>query len=418
MIRSQQRAVRTTWPWAAGMALAACAAILATGCTHRAGPIPPKETSPSADTPANSASGSSKNKDSQMPQVTSSDFGKTKDGKPVTLYTLTNKNGLIAKVMTYGATLTEMHVPDSNGRLGDVVLGFDNLADYEAKSPFFGATTGRVANRIAGGEFTLDGETYQLAVNNPPNTLHGGKIGFDKKIWTAKILRGGEGPAVEFHYLSPDMEENFPGNLDVTVTYTLTDDNALRIDYKATTDKPTLVNLTNHSYWNLSACTLPTILGEVLQINADKYTPVDDKLIPTGHLESVHGTVFDFTAPTAIGARINEVPGGPPTGYDHNYVLKGAPGELKFCARIADPDTGRQMEIWTTEPGVQFYTGNFLDGKIKGIGGHVYAQHAAFCLETQHYPDSIHHPNFPTTVLRPGQVYTTTTVHKFSTTAQ
>lgn len=349
-----------------------------------------------------------------MFHVTHSDFGKTKAGKAVTLYTLINKHGLKAKVMTYGATLTELIVPDRAGHMGDIVLGFDNLADYETKSPFFGATTGRVANRIAKGEFELDGETYQLAINNGPNTLHGGKVGFDKKVWTAKVLDGDEA-AVEFHYLSPDMEENFPGDLDVTVTYTLSNDNALRINYKATTDKPTIVNLTNHSYFNLSAFKVPTILNEVMMINAREFTPVDETSIPTGRLRSVFGTVFDFTSPTAIGDRIQQVPGGPPIGYDHNYVIDGPPGELNLCARVYEPESGRAMEVLTTEPGVQFYTGNYLDGSIVGIHGHRYVQHAGFCLETQHYPDSIHHPNFPSTVLRPGKTYTQTTVHKFST---
>ena len=313
------------------------------------------------------------------------------------------------------ATLVDVQIPDRLGKNGDVVAGFDNIGDYETKSPFFGATTGRVANRIAKGEFQLDGETYQLTINNGPNTLHGGKIGFDKKIWDANIVTGHDGVAVEFHYASPDMEENFPGNLDVTVTYTLTNNDELRIDYKATTDKATIVNLTNHSYWNLSAFKLPTINNEVMEINADNYTPVDDTQIPTGRLRPVYKTVFDFTAPTAIGDRINQVPGGPPTGYDHNYVLNGDAGQLKLCAKAYDPETGRAMEIWTTEPGVQFYTGNFLDGSLVGKGGHRYVSHSAFCLETQHFPDSIHHPEFPSTVLKPGETYTQTTIHKFST---
>jgi aldose 1-epimerase len=261
----------------------------------------------------------------------------------------------------------------------------------------------------------LDDETYQLAVNNGPNTLHGGKIGFDKKIWTAKVLSDRDEAAVEFHYLSPDMEENFPGNLDVTVTYTLSNDNALRINYKATTDKPTIINLTNHSYFNLSAFKVPTILNEVMMINAAEYLPVDETSIPIGRSRSVFGTPFDFTAPTPIGERIEQVPGGPPTGYDHNYIIKGPPGELNLCAQVYDPESGRALAVYTTEPGVQFYTGNYLDGKIIGIDGHRYVQHAGFCLETQHYPDSIHHPDFPTTILRPGKTYTQTTVHKFST---
>lgn len=409
MIRFHQRALRFAQACGAKAAIGrsiVCAAALLAGC---------------ADHGNNSSSASSSSltlpwlekKEKMIPHVTHADFGTTKDGKTVVLYTLTNANGLVAKVMTYGATLTEMHVPDRLGKMGDVVAGFCDFADYQSKSPFFGATAGRVANRIAKGEFTLDGETYQLAINNGPNTLHGGKIGFDKKIWDAKIVPGHDGVAVEFHYVSPDMEENFPGKLDVTLTYTLTNENELRLDYKATTDKATILNLTNHSYWNLSAFKTPTINNEVMEINADKYTPVDENQIPTGHIRPVFGTVFDFTVPTAIGARINEVPGGPPKGYDHNYVLNGEAGKLKLCARVYDPETGRAMTIHTTQPGVQFYTGNFLDGTVTGKG-HRYVEHSAFCLETQHFPDSIHQPEFPTTVLRPGQTYTQTTIHKFS----
>jgi aldose 1-epimerase len=354
-----------------------------------------------------------KKKEKTVPHVTRADFGKTADGRSVDIYSLTNGNGLVAKIMTYGATLTELHTPDRFGKFGDIVLGFDNLADYETKSPFFGATTGRVANRIAKGEFELDGETYQLAINNGPNTLHGGKIGFDKKVWDAKVVKGHEGVAVAFHYVSPDMEENFPGTLDVTVTYTLTEKDELRIDYKATTDKATIVNLTNHSYWNLSAFKLPTILNEVAYINADKFTVVDETSIPTGRLQPVIGTPFDFLAPTVIGSRISEI-SGEKVGYDHNYVLNGAPGALKLAARVTEPESGRSLEVETTEPGVQFYTGNYLDGSVTGIGGHKYVQYAGFCLETQHFPDSIHHPEFPSTVLKPGEVYTQTTIHKFS----
>lgn len=358
---------------------------------------------------------SPRQEDKRMIPVTQSEFGTTKDGKPVILYTLTNKNGLIAKVMTYGATLTQMITPDRIGHRGDIVLGFDHFQDYEARSPFFGATTGRVANRIANATFDLDGQTYDLAANNGPNTLHGGKVGFDKKIWDATVLATSEGPSVEFHYVSPDLEENFPGTLDVTVTYTLTQHDELRIDYKATTDKDTIINLTNHSYWNLSAFKSPNILGEIMYINADRYTPVDENLIPTGRLKSVFNSPFDFTVPTRIGDRINNVPGGPPAGYDHNYVLNGQPGALKLCARVSDPETGRRMQVQTTEPGVQFYTGNFLDGSLIGHHGNRYVQHAGFCLETQHYPDSIHHPEFPTTILKPGQLYTQTTIYAFST---
>jgi aldose 1-epimerase len=363
-----------------------------------------KGTQPMATTPRPSAASG----------IQRSDFGVNKDGAPIEAYTLTNVHGLSAKIITYGATLTEMHVPDRDNRDGDVVLGFDNMPDYEARSPFFGATAGRVANRIANGKFTLDGQEYTLAVNNGPNTLHGGKVGFDKKIWRARPYSTVNGPAVEFHYVSPDMEESFPGTLDTYVTYTLTNDDALRIDYKATTDKPTIVNLTNHSYWNLSAMQTPTILDEVLILNADRYTPVDATMIPTGEIASVQDTVFDFTEPHSIGERIDQVPGGPPVGYDHNYVINGKPGQLRIAARVQEPKTGRQMEVWTTEPGVQFYTSNFMDGSVKGKGGITYPRHGAFCLETQHYPDSINHPDFPSTVLRPGQTYTSTTIYKFT----
>ncbi len=405
MIRSQLRTVCSARGRGAGV-FTLCAALLAGGLSAGCGqnklmsflpPLPHFE------------------KEKKMPGITHSDFGMTRDGKPVVLYTLTNENGLVAKIMTRGATLTELHVPDGIGRFGDVVLGFNNIHDYEERSPFFGATTGRVANRIANGSFDLNGQTYDLAVNNGPNTLHGGKIGFDKKIWDARIVPSRDGYAVEFHYLSPDMEENFPGNLDVYVTYTLTHDNALRIDYRATTDKETIVNLTNHTYWNLSAFKSPTILDEIMYIDADQYTPVDENLIPTGRLRSVFKTVFDFTVPTAIGDRIKLVPGGPPVGYDHNYVLNGPPGELNVCAKVQDKNTNRAMTVFTTEPGVQLYTGNFLDGSTVGKDGHRYVQHAGFCLETQHFPDSIHHPEFPSTVLKPGQKYMQTTVYKFST---
>ncbi|HWE94144.1 MAG TPA: aldose epimerase family protein [Tepidisphaeraceae bacterium] len=349
------------------------------------------------------------------PGIQKSDFGTTADGLPVEAYTLTNTHGLYAKIITYGATLVQMHAPDRDNRDGDVVLGFDDLAGYQSKgNPFFGATAGRVANRIANGKFTLDGQEYTLATNNGPNTLHGGTVGFDKKIWRARAVATVNGPSVEFHYVSPDMEEGFPGTLDVTVTYTLTEDDALRIDYKATTDKPTIVNLTNHSYWNLSAVQSPTILDEVLILNADNYTPVNETSIPTGEIAPVRDTVFDFTEPHAIGERIDQVPGGPPVGYDHNYVVNGKPGQLRIAARVQDPQTGRQMEVWTTEPGVQLYTSNYMDG-VKGKGGVAYPRHGAVCLETQHYPDSINHPDFPSTVLRPGETYTSTTIHKFST---
>lgn len=346
--------------------------------------------------------------------VEKAEIGKTKEGATVESYTLKNKNGVVAKVMTYGATLTEMHVPDQDGKQADVVLGFADLDKYLAGHPFFGSTAGRVANRIAKGKFTLDGKEYTLATNNGPNTLHGGIKGFDKQVWEAKQVNSPDGPGVQFHYVSKDGEEGFPGNLDTTVTYTLTNDNALRISYKATTDKATPVNLTNHSYWNLGGENSGTILDEILYVNADKYTPVDDTQIPTGELKSVKGTPFDFTTPTPIGARIEQT-GGNPTGYDHNYVLNHAPGQIGLAARLTDPQSGRVMECWTDQPGVQVYTGNFLDGTLTGIGGKPYVKHAAVCLETQHFPDAINHPDFPSTVLRPGETYQTTTIYKFST---
>ena len=341
--------------------------------------------------------------------VQRANFGTTKDGQPVEIYTLTNKKGLVAKVMTYGATLTELHVPDKNGQNADVVLGFTDFAKYEAGHPFFGTTTGRVANRIAKGRFTLDGKEYKLFVNNNGNTLHGGKVGFDKKVWHAEPVESREGPAVRFHYVSPDGEEGYPGKLETTVVYTLTNNNELKIDYKATTDKPTIVNLTNHSYFNMAGEGNGTVRDQVLTINADNYTPFDATQIPTGEIKSVKGTPLDFTSPTAIGKRIDEI-----GGYDHNYVLNGRTGEMKQCAKVRDPASGRVMTILTEEPGVQLYTANGLDGKITGKGGKPYEKYGAFCLETQHYPDSINHPKFPSVVLRPGQTYRTVTVHRFT----
>lgn len=341
-------------------------------------------------------------------------FGKTKDGQEVDIYTLTNGNGLKARIMTYGALLTEMHVPDRDGNLGDVVLGFNTLAEYEAGHPYFGATTGRVANRIAKGKFTLNGEEYTLAVNNPPNHLHGGDVGLDKRVWEAREVASKDGAAVEFHYLSPDGEEGYPGNLDIYVTYTLTKDDALRIDYRATTDKATPINLTNHSYFNLAGEGNGNIYEHVLKIDASHYTPVDETLIPVGALSPVKGTIMDFTEPTRIGKGILGT-GTDPVGFDHNWVLdKKADGALENVIRVTEPTTGRVMEISTTEPGVQFYTGNFLDGTLTGKSGKVYHQHYAFCLETQHFPDSINQPEFPSTVLNPGEEYTQTTIHKFS----
>ena len=342
-------------------------------------------------------------------------FGTTKEGVAVDLYTLTNHHGMVAKVITYGATLTELHVGDASGKPVNIVLGYDRLEPYLAGVPYFGATVGRVGNRIARAEFTLDGKTYKLAANDGPNHLHGGLKGFDKVVWRAEEVKSPAGPAVKFTYRSPDGEEGYPGTLDVSVTYTLTDANELRLDYRAVTDKPTPVNLTNHSYFNLAGDGSGDILGHVVTIAADGMTKVNERLIPTGEIVPVKGTPWDFNVPTAIGARIKQVPGGPPVGYDHNYVLRKAdPGGLpELAARVVEPKSGRTMEVLTTEPGMQFYTGNFLDGSLKNRIGVPYKQYSAFCMETQHFPDAVHHAAFPSTILRPGSEFTSTTIYRF-----
>jgi aldose 1-epimerase len=334
-------------------------------------------------------------------------FGQTPEGVKVDLYTLTNRNGLAAKVTNFGAIITELHVPDRSGKLADIVLGFDTLAPYIAKHPFFGATVGRVANRIANSRFTLEGKTYVLAANDGPNHLHGGLKGFDKKVWQAEPQRGA---AVKFSYTSPDGEEAYPGTLQATVTMALTDANELRLDYEATTDAPTPVNLTNHSYFNLRG--EGTVHDYQLLIAADHYTPSVGR-IPTGEIRPVKGTPFDFTSPQSIGARFAAV-GDTPAGYDNNFVLNSGGKELALAARAYEAQTGRVLETYTTQPGVQLYTANFLDGSITGKRGQVYRQHAAFCLETQHFADAVNHPNFPTTILRPGETYRQTTIYKFS----
>jgi aldose 1-epimerase len=341
------------------------------------------------------------------------DFGKTDDGTPVELYVLTNGAGMKAKVISYGAILTELQVADRDGKFDNVVLGFDDLKGYLTRHPYFGATVGRVANRIAKGKFTLDGKEYSLAVNNGPNALHGGLKGFDKAVWKAESFQNPDGVGVKFSYLSKDGEEGYPGNLSVTVTYTLTEHNEIKIDYSATTDKATPINLSNHSYFNLAGPKSGDILGHELLLAADEYTPVDDTLIPTGAIKSVKGTPLDFTTPATIGSRIAQLK-GQPVGYDHNFVLRGGGKALALAARVREPKTGRVMEMHTTEPGVQFYTGNFLDGKLKGTGGVVYNKHQGFCLEAQHYPDSVNHADFPSVILRPGKTYTQTTIYKFA----
>lgn len=345
-------------------------------------------------------------------------FGKTPDGQAVDLYVLTNQHGMEVSITNYGGTVVSIKAPDHQGKFDDVVLGYDKVDDYAAGKSYFGAIIGRYGNRIGHAKFSIGKSTYPLAANNGENTLHGGNVGFNKRVWTAKDVSGAAGPSLELTYLSKDMEEGFPGNLSVKVVYTLTEQNSLKIDYSATTDKETVVNLTNHSYFNLSGQGNGDVLQHHLMIHADKFTPVDAGLIPTGELRKVKGTPFDFTTPTAIGARIDQdeeqIKLG--MGYDHNFVLTRSivNGPLALAAVVHEPKSGRVLQVWTTEPGVQFYTGNFLDGTGTGKGGKPYARRTAFCLETQHFPDSPNHPAFPTTLLKPGAHYHTTTVYKFS----
>ena len=367
-----------------------------------------------------SCSGSGQSKAEPQAGIVKEAFGSFK-GQPVELYTLTNNSGVAMKVTTYGGTITELYVPDRNGEMGNVVLGFDKLDGYispayETSNPNFGAIIGRYGNRIAKGKFTLDGVEYTLATNNNENHLHGGNIGFNRVVWAAKPVESADGIALELTYASKDMEEGYPGNLQVTVTYTLTDANELKIDYRAVTDKATPCNLTNHSYFNLSAGKQPTIAGHELSILADKYTEVDGGLIPTGNLPDVSGTPMDFTTPHKIGERIDaefeqlQIGGG----YDHNWVLRNSSGSLELAATVYEPESGRFMEVLTTEPGVQFYAGNFLDGTLTGTNDMTYIRRAGLCLETQHFPDSPNQPTFPSTILQPGQSYQTQTIYKFS----
>ena len=342
-------------------------------------------------------------------QVSKSEFGKTPDGKQVDLYTGVDAHGLTMKVMTWGAIVVEMRVPDRDGRFENVTLGFDTLDGYLGDHPYFGATVGRYANRIAGGKFSLDGKTYTLATNNGPNHLHGGKTGFSRVVWDAEPVQDADAVGVKFTYTSRDGEEGYPGTLAATVVYRLTNADAMRIDYTATSSASTPINLTNHCYWNLGGAGSGTILDHQLMLAADKYLPVDETLIPTGKLASVRGTPFDFTESKTIGLRIDQVPGDPP-GYDHCFVLRNQTGELALAARVDHPATGRFLEILTTQPGIQFYTGNFLDG-AEANGG--FRRNEGFCLETQHYPDSPNRPEFPSAVLRPGHTYRQTTVHRF-----
>ncbi len=344
-------------------------------------------------------------------------FGTARDGKSVELYTLKNQQGMEVRVMTYGGTIVALRVPDKQGQCADVVLGFDKLGGYLGSNAYFGATVGRYVNLIANAKFTLDGKEYALAKNDGPNSLHGGIKGFDKVVWHAEPVENAGEASLILKYTSVDGEEGYPGTLQVTVTYRLDEKNELAINYHATTDKATPLNLTNHSYFNLAGEGNGDILGHVLMLNANRFTPISKTLLPTGGISTVKGTPLDFTQPTAIGARINSkheqvVLGG---GYDHNFVINRQGSGLTLAARVYEPTSGRVMEVYTTEPGVQFYTGDFTDEPVTGKRGHVYKQRPAFCLETQHYPNSPNLPGFPSTILRPGQTYQSTTVYRFST---
>jgi len=343
------------------------------------------------------------------PSVTEESYGKLPDGREAHLYTLTNAKGMRVRLTDYGAILVGVEAPDRQGRLTDVTLGCDDLPGWLKNGGYFGATVGRYANRIAKARFTLDGTTYTLAANNGPNHLHGGRKGFNRVLWRAESVREAGAVGVRMTYLSKDGEEGYPGNLNVEVLYRLTNDNEVDITFIATTDAPTIVNLAHHSYWNLAGPAAGDVLGHELTIFADSYTPVDPQLIPTGRIAAVRGTPFDFTKPARIGARIAEVKGG----YDHNYVLRGEAGKVRLAARVYEPGSGRVMDIHTDQPGVQFYSGNFLGGG-KGKGGLAYGKHYGFCLETQLYPDSPNQPGFPSPVLRPGQTYRHRMIHKFS----
>jgi len=350
-------------------------------------------------------------------QVRKEAFGKTADGRPVDLYTLTNSKGMEVRAMTYGGIIVSMRVPDKNGKVADVVLGHDKVDGYLVNPPYFGAIVGRYANRIANGTFTLDGVKYTLAKNDGPNSLHGGLVGFNKVLWEGKEFKNAKGVGVAFSYLSKDGEEGYPGNLKVRVSYTLTAENQLILDYAATTDKATPLNISQHSYFNLAGEGSGDILGHELMLHADRFTPVDKTLIPTGELRAVQGTPLDFTKSTTIGARISDdyeqlVFG---RGYDHNFVINRKDDSLTLAARVHEPTSGRVLEVYTTEPAVQFYSGNFLDGSIIGKQGHAYKLRNGFCLETQHFPDSPNHPDFPSTIVKPGQAFHSQTIFKFST---
>lgn len=390
---------RQTAAYRASLAISAVGALLLGGCASasQSGPAAP-------------------------PAVASAAFGNLPNGQGTQLFTLRNAHGIEVQLTNYGGIITSLKTPDRAGHFSDIVLGYDNLAAYVANSPYFGAIVGRYANRIARGRFSLDGSAYTLAINNGPNSLHGGLRGFDKVVWNARPFQNREGQGVELDYTSPNGEEGYPGTLHTTVTYTLTADDRLIVDYRASTDKATPINLSQHSYWNLAGNASRDILGHVLTINADAITPVDTTLIPTGAIASVQGTPFDFRTPTAIGARVDQRQDAQlryGNGYDHNFVLNrggAAPDALVLAARVVEPSSGRTLEISTTEPALQFYSGNFLDGSITGKDGVVYKFRYGLVLETQHYPDSPNHPNFPSTILRPGKEYRSRTVFTFGVT--
>ena len=348
-------------------------------------------------------------------------FGKTNDGTPVEQYILRNSHGMQATVITYGATLQSLQVPDKNGKVDDIVLGFDDVQGYQAGTAYFGATIGRFGNRLAGGAFELDGKRYQVPKNDGPNSLHGGSQGFDKHVWKAEPGKGKDAASVTLTYLSKDGEMGFPGNMKTEVTYSLTENNELRIEYKASTDKPTVLNLTNHSYFNLAGAGNGDVLQQLATLHASHYTPINDTLIPTGELAPVAGTPMDFSKPTAIGQNIKadhpQLKFAEPKqgGFDFNWALDAKGDVSKLAADVSDPQSGRRLQLYTSEPGVQFYTSNFLDGTVKGKGGKVYSHWGAFTLETQHYPDSPNQPNFPSTRLDPGKTYSQNTVFKFTT---
>jgi len=383
------------------------ASLLALGVMAGLSAQPPKaaKTGPAvAETPFGRLA-STKNKD-----------GKMVEGARITEYTLTNRNGMVVKCITYGAIITQIHVPDKNGVLGDVALGFDSIEGYLKGHPYFGSNAGRSANRIAKGKFSIDGQAYTLATNNGAHHLHGGNVGFDKKVWNAESFLAATGPGVKFTYRSPDKEEGYPGNLSVTLSYTLTDNNEIVIDYRATTDKPTLCNLAHHSYFNLAGAGKGDVLGHQVHILAKTYTPADETLIPTGKIAPVAGTPFDFSTAKLIGVDLKKA-GGDPVGFDLNYVLdKGTTDRPELAARVTEPTTGRVLEVLSTEPGLQFYTGNFLDGTNVGKGGAVYKQYNGFCMEAQKFPDSVNKPEWKdksNPILRPGETYKQTTVYKF-----